>query len=214
MEVWRLWYGIRKTCASPPYQVNKELRTLNMLVLARRQHGAASIIPGLHRRGLKLRRASAVSGARWRSAHSQATASGMEFCAQRRWRATGRGTCLPLLAAAPEVFGSTLGRGLKSMRHLGFSKTSPKPSISVQVAAIGWGCAVGYGICVPACMVGLMAKQQWSLAASRRIAHSSAEHGETTKLRMVPLQASSEDACQPPLTLDSEIPSKPSLKLP
>ena len=92
--------------------------------------------------------------------------------------------------------------------------TSVFPKLPVQVAAIGWGCAVGYGICVPACMVGLMAKQQWSLAASRRIAHSSAEHGETTKLRMVPLQASSEDACQPPLTPDSEIPSKPSLKLP
>ncbi|CAE7840644.1 unnamed protein product [Symbiodinium sp. CCMP2592] len=69
-----------------------------------------------------------------------------------------------------------------------------KCSEAPWVAAIGWGCAVGYGIFIPACMVGLMAKQQWSLSASRRIAHSSAEHGEITKLRMVPLQASSEDS--------------------
>eukprot|EP00439_Symbiodinium_sp_Y106_P028524 s4933_g3.t1 len=122
------------------------------------------------------------------------------------WRGRGVSTALQVLSLA-FIGGASSCAGLLRCQELdgggeplgeehAFRSLLPhlKCSEAPWVAAIGWGCAVGYGICVPACMVGLMAKQQWSLAASRRIAHSSAEHGETTKLRMVPLQASSEDS--------------------
>ena len=65
--------------------------------------------------------------------------------------------------------------------------------LSAEVDAVGWSCAIVYSVCIPACLVALMAKQKWKLAPSRRAAPLSSTQGEKTSLNMVPVRANTKD---------------------